>query len=697
MKLHLPKAWYSVVLAACMTCTAQAGITSSNPYSITLEDGTSTFTAAAEIPGEGDSPATPAVTLRILTCDNANTDVVDGYTGATYTVLASTATSDSTYSQGRFYIDADNEATRINGMGTLIIANGTYRAVENGNAQNFYGGQLKLVGRSVSNDIIIGSETYTENWTGATDAARVNYSGAIQLTHNAKLTGSNLTLVADSQIGVEGDGTKIAYIENAISGAGKSLELLTDHAGNAIHLSGGASLKTLSGAANVVLDDKKSNGSADAGSKSYTMNNITGTGTMTIDSGVTLTLLGDVTANGNTVESTKDISLTGTLQLGDDSNTQRYIKLSGDITMSGNPDIMIRKKADISVTGSVSANKIKFGDSSNTSESILRIKNGGSLTAAQDLDMTNGNANSKAKVVFESGSTGSANKLWMGVYDESERETYIDVANGASLQLANAGVTISGDDSETAARIKRTGGGSGEFGAGRSDFAVSDAKITVDNANGAAVNLTMSGTYSLKNAYSGLVTEQNSNNTNYASVEASTGSITFLNKASGMEVSELTIESKKSVSVYSGDSVSSTAAALTIGKSLEITGNTSINGMLVLKDGVALDLTGSITLSNALTLGSNLSLSDDMITMLGSSNSLTLFTGVTGITGWESEGMVAASDVFSNAEFAENGIYDSHVVSYKGGVVSIHSIPEPTTATLSLLALAGLAARRRRR
>ncbi len=695
MKLHLPKAWYSVVLAACMTCTAQATVTVSNPYSITLEDGSTSFTAAAEIPGEGETPATPAVTLKILNSDEKSTTPSDTHAGATYTVLASTATSDATWGTGRFYIDSPQEATLISNMGTLIIASGTYLAEENGTAQSFNGGQLKLVGTTVSNDIIIGTETYTEAWN---DPGRTNYSGAIQLTNGAKLTGRSLTLVADSQIGLEGSSSK-GYIENAISGAGKSLALMTSDAGNTIFLSGGASLKTLSGSANVVLDDKKSNDSTNAASKEYTMNNITGTGTMTIDSGVTLTLLGDVTANGNTVESTKDISLTGTLKLGDDSNTQRYIKLSGDITKSGNPDILIRKKADISVTGSVSANKIKFGDSNinNTSESVLRIKNGGSLTASQDLDMTNGNSNSKAKVVFESGSTGSANKLWMAVYDESERETYIDVANGASLQLVNAGVTISGDDSETAARIKRTGGTSGEFGAGRSDFAVSDAKITVDSANGAGVNLTMSGTYSLKNAYSGLVTEKNGNNTNYASVEASAGSITFLNKASGMEVSELTIESKKAVSVYSGDSVSTAAAALTIGKSLETTGNTSINGMLVLKDGVALDLTGSITLSNALTLGSNLSLSDDMITMLGSSNSLTLFTGVTSITGWESEGMVAASDVFSNAEFAENEIYDSHVVSYKDGVVSIHSIPEPTTATLSLLALAGLAARRRRK
>lgn len=715
MKLRLPEALIAILLTTGMAHTAQATITASTPYSITLEDGT-TYTAAAEIPGEGDNPATPAVTLKILTCDNPNTNVENSHTGATYTVLASTASSDTTYGKGRFYIDSDDEATRINNMGTLIIANGTWQAAENGTAQNFYGGQLKLVGKAASNDIIIGSETYTENWTGdnVTDEQRENYSTAIQLTNNAKLTGSSLTLAADSQIGVEGTNSK-GYIENAIRGEGKSLELLSDKAGNTISLSGGATLKTVSGAANVVLDDKKSNNSTAAGSTAYTINNIIGDGTMTIDSGVTLTLLGDTTADGATVKSTKDISLNGgTLKLGDDGDTQRYITLSGDVSKTGNPDILIRKKVEVSVEGSFQANKIKFGqkidDNQINSEATLRIKDEASLTAATDLDMTNGTSGSKAKVIFENGSTGSVQNLWMGIYEENSRETYVEVAQGATLTLSGAGVTISGSDSTTAARITRTSGNSGKFTTNSNGFTISKAKITVDKTEGKNLSLELEGKCSLENAIAETISESNNANTSYSAVEATEGNIEFLNKGTtDLQIDELTIEEKKSVSVHSGSDANSALATLTVGTSLTAGNEATLNGNLKLADKTTLNLSSALTMGGTLTLGSEMLLDGALLTSvsgLTAGGKVDLFKNVTGLLLNEAttyntsatadalaEGQVALNTYFTNVQNAD--IY----LAYNGTNVyaGILSIPEPATATLSLLALAGLAARRRRK
>ena len=80
-------------------------------------------------------------------------------------------------------------------------------------------------------------------------------------------------------------------------------------------------------------------------------------------------------------------------------------------------------------------------------------------------------------------------------------------------------------------------------------------------------------------------------------------------------------------------------------------------------------------------------------------SSLTLFTGVDeliiGSDSWTGAMTTEASAAFSNAEL------DGYQLVYDGadsGKVSITTaaVPEPTTATLSLLALAALAARRRR-
>jgi hypothetical protein len=73
-----------------------------------------------------------------------------------------------------------------------------------------------------------------------------------------------------------------------------------------------------------------------------------------------------------------------------------------------------------------------------------------------------------------------------------------------------------------------------------------------------------------------------------------------------------------------------------------------------------------------------------------------LFTGVDKLTldGLElADGIrISANSIFSNLAPA----WDFNL-SFSSGTVSIYSIPEPASTTLSLLALAGLAMRRRRR
>ena len=111
------------------------------------------------------------------------------------------------------------------------------------------------------------------------------------------------------------------------------------------------------------------------------------------------------------------------------------------------------------------------------------------------------------------------------------------------------------------------------------------------------------------------------------------------------------------------------------------------------------------TLTGSLTLGSNVELHLLNLGMLEKGKSITLFTGVTGFTYSDADSVatlsdddistgVDASQIFGNVD---SGFF---TVKYDGNNVILtasSNVPEPTTATLSLLALMGLAARRRRR
>ena len=137
---------------------------------------------------------------------------------------------------------------------------------------------------------------------------------------------------------------------------------------------------------------------------------------------------------------------------------------------------------------------------------------------------------------------------------------------------------------------------------------------------------------------------------------------------------------------------------------------TQLNGSLTLETGSTLILEGGLTLYGELMLGTSLTLGGNMLEMvnlLQMEESLTLISGLnyfatlqesdeyTPITNGQ---QLNASTYFSNLESNQNLVL---MYNQSEGILSMARvtapIPEPTTATLSLLALAGLAARRRRK
>ena len=246
---------------------------------------------------------------------------------------------------------------------------------------------------------------------------------------------------------------------------------------------------------------------------------------------------------------------------------------------------------------------------------------------------------------------------------------------------------------------------------------VADGEITV--GNGVIVNR-------VHNRADGITGKLTLDSGAYAAtlkdVTATSGDIEFhyMSATDQANLDTLEIGAGKTVSMYTG-SVAEAAqeASVTVSGTLKAGEGATLNANLVMEAGSTLDVSGTggagLAMGSTVTLNRGVTLSDgDMaaITDLGFMDQYTLFTGVdaffyNGTTptstpiAFDSETWVKASEVFSNSEFTGGKDY---YVFYSGaqngsnvGAVYVMQLPEPTTGTLSLLALAALAARRRRK
>ena len=172
-----------------------------------------------------------------------------------------------------------------------------------------------------------------------------------------------------------------------------------------------------------------------------------------------------------------------------------------------------------------------------------------------------------------------------------------------------------------------------------------------------------------------------------------------------MKGSIFKLESNASLSVH--ETMGYDVATLTIGGTILLEGNSTLNASLTLDNGSTLDMYildgGAVALCGALTFGGQITMGDSLRTTLEEmregSGSITLFTGLThlvlpGTVREDATGRVWVGDVFSNMEGNR-----THYLTYEANVgsLSVVYIPEVTTTTLSLLALAGLTMRRRRK
>lgn len=306
----------------------------------------------------------------------------------------------------------------------------------------------------------------------------------------------------------------------------------------------------------------------------------------------------------------------------------------------------------------------------------------------------------------------AAIKVHEGAHLSVESDAALTTAaelNKSTLTLRSASVSTSGISVTDAATVRATEGTSTMSA---STTLTNEAVVTYDISGGAELKST--GTLTAASSRGSLIkqgdgTLQLNNEANaLANIRVDAGELS-IHGAAAYDLNELEAAASADLSFYAGAvGNSATEAEVRVGGAAVFGTGAKLNANLTLTGGSALEVAeGGLAMGSTLTLEEGITLGAstlERVRALTVGESATLFTGVDGLTlgGTEystitKEDSILASPYFSN-------LTNNYVLTYTGtdnGSLNITmvtaAVPEPTTATLSLLALAALAARRRRK
>ena len=300
-----------------------------------------------------------------------------------------------------------------------------------------------------------------------------------------------------------------------------------------------------------------------------------------------------------------------------------------------------------------------------------------------------------------------------------------------------SGVTFTASAGTGRAVVSYTGTGGGEadmnnyevYGIANANFKVAADVVQKNIAGGDVTVGNKIEASEVRNdapgTYGALILTSGADATVLDKVIATSGNIEFYNMSDTDQanLNTLNIGEGMAVSVYTGNvAEAAQEASVTVGGTLTAGEGAHLNANLEMASGSTLDVSafngnGGLFMGSSVTLNpGNIALSDDDIAHvqgLGFMEAYDLFRDVEdfniGSTGYESIGLtdqwVKASEVFNNELFktGEKEYYVFYSGTAEGGrgenvgTIYLLQAPEPTTGTLSLLALCALAARRRRK
>ena len=297
----------------------------------------------------------------------------------------------------------------------------------------------------------------------------------------------------------------------------------------------------------------------------------------------------------------------------------------------------------------------------------------------------------------------------------------VTVTHGASVEITEAGgtITVEAFKDNTNAVIEKNGVYVLEKKDNQDSIKFHNAKVSFNYDNDVTANNIFG--HGKNNGNGG-------KESSVALVNNGTGTVTLTNGWNNLEeihlikgdvnlqwvmyqgvVAKILMEDGRTLGAHTtADDISSiqNEATLKVSEAVTVGTNTTVNANLHILNGATLTMDGAIAMGSTLTLESGLTLLGnlkDELDNLTLGNPLTLFTGVDTLvlngTSYNIGTTLTEADGFDMNIIFGNVVEDKYFIAYdeNGTVYAGVVVPEPTTATLSLLALTGLAARRRRK
>ena len=548
---------------------------------------------------------------------------------------------------------------------------------------------------------------------GAAGKGSITKNGAGKLVLTAANTYANTTTInggtlSTSVVGALGSSSVVINDGGTLLLGGNNNQLL----GEDITINAGGTLRfdgTGSDIINYNLDGKTltvAGGTIDFGSTRQTMGNWA----LVLSDGATITGAGNATYgaidfnnNNSTITATSgENTISAVTRVRNGDNLNYDVSEGATLTVSG------------LIHSAGSANKAsitKLGEgqmilSSNLNLNYLSTRDGevlltGAQNTVANVDCSMGSTAEGTLRLAQDACLEVTGNIW------SRNNTGILLDSGAELNISGKKLTITNREEEgTASLAATTSTDPGEYTINRTGYQISNAHVTYTGGDATINNLLTNS--SIENAGSGTLKVNNAENT-LSAVHATGGSVKLFSDAE-LDLKELEIATSFSISAYIQLSErESEEARINVVGTADFGKGVTLNADLVMKSGSTLMIEDTVQLSSdALRLESGLTLAGtqyDILSSLSAGGAVTIFSGIETLVLGNSDvacnafslnDRVQANEYFTNLSDRYFLVFDTSA-GVGMGELSIASMPEPTTTTLSILALAGLVARRRRR
>lgn len=535
-----------------------------------------------------------------------------------------------------------------------------------------------LTGDSTWTSTQLGTATWTDSTTDAGTYASISGTGALTIAEGDART-TDAVVLTEGNLEISGGSLNLIGV-----GKLRALEGATLTVSSAL-----SGIADVDGLGSVIMKGTQ------------TLSGLRGTGSLTLSSDAAISLTGDtdtaytgtlVLEKGASIDAGDHWSFTGqlTMDVTQYSGASSWAGSAKELTLTG------EGTTTFTTTGNLN------GKTLNITDGVTVEVNRGSVAAGV---LQNTTVNVLAGGTFKS--SGHDALGWGGGHtdkivltgEEGKYATFLNNEDGTGSNTLVTDIVMNGHAKVTGTKINTFGG---TITASNTDN-VFDSELQIRNNVTITVNkdgeLTLAGKLNNDQSSSGTnrITKAGAgtlivSSTDYSSYNAASGGWNInagtlqVAQNAGVGVVGVTVASGATLDVASGGHVGN-ALNLSDGSTLKLT-----------TSGLVLD-NGSLTLGTGLTL--NISTGDEMLLSalgLDDSYSYTLASGVSSITGdWTEK--VLASNYFSAITVNNEALSLDNAWLYYDSTaqtLTLASVPEPTTATLSLLALGALALRRRR-